>query len=59
MKLFYFEKKTRKPSAVIVTRYSSYFITIYNTTVRLRNIRQPTKFGTKKNEENLHVRILG
>ncbi len=43
----------------MVTRYSSYFITIYKTTVRLRNIRQPTKFGTKKNEENSRVRILG
>ncbi len=42
----------------MVMRYSSYFITIYNTTVRLRNIRQPTKFDTKKNEENSHVRIL-
>ncbi len=43
----------------MVTRYSSYFIIIYNTTVRLRNIRQPTKFNTKKNEENMRVRILG
>ncbi len=46
-------------SAVMVKRYSSYFITIYNTTVRLCNIRQPTKFGTKKNEENSPVHILG
>ncbi len=43
----------------MVTRYSSYFIIIYNTTVRLHNIRQPMKFGTKKNEENSCVRILG
>ncbi len=43
----------------MVTQYLSYFVTIYNTTVRLRNICQPTKFGTKKNEENSHVRILG
>ncbi len=48
----------RSSSAAMVTRYSSNFITIYNTTVRLRNIRQPTKFGTKKNEENSCVRIL-
>ncbi len=46
-------------SASMVTCYSSYFITIYSTTVRLRNILQPMKFGTKKNEENSHMRILG
>ncbi len=46
-------------SAAMVTRYPSYFITIYNATVRLCNIRQPTKFGTKKNEKNSRVRILG
>ncbi len=43
----------------MVTRYSCYLITIYNTTVRLHNIFQPTKFGTKKNEENSRMRILG
>ncbi len=42
----------------MVTRYSSYFITIYNTTVRLRNIRQPRKFDTKKNEET-HAYTFG
>ncbi len=57
------KKLSREPKtfskAAMVTRYSNYFIIIYNTTVRLRNIRQPTKFGTRKNEENSRVRILG